>query len=421
MIFLNKHNLLSENQFAFRDNVNTENALCRVTENIVKWLDCGSRVVAIFLDLAKAFDTVAHEILLSRLHDIGIRGLAHDLFRTYLSNRTQKVKIANVKSDSASVEVGVPQGTVLGPMLFSIYMNGIFSVLNEGRVFCFADDSVILVNGDTWVSAIRKAESAITLIKRWLDFSLLSLNIDKTHFMTFALTQTTLPEVREIAVHDYDCDLQSLNCKCRSSIKRKESLKYLGVFIDENLTWKTHIEYVTTKIRKLIYKFYELRNILPTKILKTIYLSLVESVINYGVVVWGNARKNIKSALNVAQKYLIKIMYFKNRRYSSELLFHECRLLTVDQIYLLAAIRFMLKTNYYKREITHELNTRNVARHNVIVPLVGSSATQRHLYFVGPKIYNLLPTCFRTKEYFQIKNKLKEWLIDGNITINIVN
>ena len=418
MSFLEQHKLLSNNQYGFRKDTSTENALCKVTDIILNDLDSGKKVVGIFLDLAKAFDTVAHQILLERLYNMGIRGIANDLFRSYLSDRSHRVKVENIFSDPLKVECGVPQGTVLGPLLFNIYVNSIFSVLDEGNIHCFADDTIIIVNGLTWDLAILEAERAFFKIKRWLDSSFLSLNIDKTKFVTFALTKKGLPDIQYLMLHDSDCPMNKESCKCNNLIERKNNWKYLGIFIDENLSWKDHVNYVTTKVRKLIFKFYELRNVLNIKVLKMIYYSLVESIINYGLVVWGYARKTAMSALEVAQKYVIKIMYFKNKRYPTGLLFQESGLFNLEQLYIKSIVRYMLKNQCYKNMLQHNLNTRNVANNNVFVPAMSHSATQRHICFVGPKLYNVLPLQFKNKSYTKVKQKLKNWILETRISLS---
>ena len=129
-----------------------------------------------------------------------------------------------------------------------------------------------------------------------------------------------------LQIHNHDCDLNQ-NCICNNLIKRVTYIKYLGVLIDQNFTWKEHISYVTTKIRKLIYKFYELRHVLSLSTLKMVYYALVETVLNYGLVVWGSAGVTILNKLQVAQKYIIKIMLFKNKRFSTEFLFKESQVL----------------------------------------------------------------------------------------------
>nr|CAH7762911.1 unnamed protein product [Callosobruchus chinensis] len=123
------------------------------------------------------------------------------------------------------------------------------------------------------------------------------------------------------------------SCKCNSKIRREPFLKYLGTFIDEALTWKHQIEYTTTKIRKLAYRFYQLRNILPLEMLKTVYFTLLKSIISYGIVIWGNSGGTIMLALFVAQKYFIKIMLFRKKKFPMQPLFQKSNLLTVEHLY----------------------------------------------------------------------------------------
>ena len=169
-----------------------------------------------------------------------------------------------------------------------------------------------------------QAEKAIQTVKHWLDNNLLSLNVNKTKFVNFALSPRSLPEFKNLKVHNHYCDLNQ-NCICNYLIKKVTFIKYLGVLIDQNFTWKEHISYVTTKIRKLIYKFYELRHVLSLSTLKMVYYALVETVLSCGWVVWGSA--TILKKLQVAQKYIIKIMLFKNKRFSTEFLFKESQVL----------------------------------------------------------------------------------------------
>lgn len=416
--FLKRFNLLSVHQYAFREGSNTENALCKVTGEILKNLDAGRKVIAIFLDLAKAFDTVEHRILLERLYKIGVRGIAYNLFKSYLHERTQRVKIENVLSDSLEVDTGVPQGTVLGPLLFNIYINGVLTELDEGRVFCFADDTALIINDVTWDLVIEKSEIAITKLKNWLDSSYLSLNLSKTKFVAFGLSKKALTHTQTLKIHDPDCKVTTKNCKCKNTIGRALCLKYLGILIDEGLTWKNHVDYVSQRLRKLIYKFYELRSILRLKDLKMVYCSLVESVVAYGIVAWGNACGNAMSALIVAQKYLIKVMLFKNKRYPTVSLFQEGELLTVEQLHIKSVIRFMIKVPYYKVNIDHNLNTRNAVSQNVQLPSVSLSAAQRHISFTGPKLYNALPLRFKVKPYKLVKHIINEWILGNSVLLS---
>lgn len=418
-MFLEKHDIMSKKQYAFKQNTSTEDTLCMVTEKILKGLNDERKVMGIFLDLRRAFDTVAHGILLERLDSIGIRGIAKKLFRSFLCKRLQQVRISDKFSGPLVVEFGVPQGTVLGPFLFNIYLNEMLSVLEEDCTFCFADDTALIITGESWKVTVNKAEEAITKIKNWLDHSLLSLNIEKTKFMAFNLKGNTPSPITEIKIHSENCNLNRNTCKCKDKIEKTHCIKYLGVFLDENLNWKRHIEYVTNKVRKVIHKFYELRHVLPRNTLKMVYYSLVESTLNYGLVVWGGACKTFLTAPFIAQKYIIKIMLFKDRRFSTELLFQECGLLTLEQLYIKSLIRYMMKSPDFAKSIQHNQNTRNACCRNVVLPQTRLSIVQRHICYLGPKIYNTLPVCFKLLPYKIARKKINNFILDGKLRINM--
>ena len=285
--------------------------------------------------------------------------------------------------------------------IFNVYVNDILSILDgEGAVFCFADK--------TWEVIIKKkAEIAFSKIRCCLDHSLLSLNLEKTMFITFVLTSKTLRPVPSLRVYLFKCLVdESGACGCIDKIERVEYIKYLGILIDQRLTWKAHLDYVTKKVRKLIHKFYELRNVMLIKMLKMVYFSLVESIISYGIVTWGSASASAMSSLLIAQKYIIKIIMFKNRGFSTELLFKESNLLTLGQLYIKAVIRFMLNNQYYRNELLHNHYTRNAVNQNVSLAFVRRSASQGHISYVGPLIFNALPFSFRNKPFKKIKNKI---------------
>ncbi|CAH2006181.1 unnamed protein product [Acanthoscelides obtectus] len=248
--------------------------------------------------------------------------------------------------------------------------------------------------------------------QHYLQKSLLSLNIEKTNFMTFSLSSRTLPNLNCIKIHDSYCDFAP-QCACSKYINKKSRFKYLGIIIDELLTWKDHVEYVTTKIRKLIHKFYELREILDFRTLKTVYFALTESVINYGFVVWGNTSLATLSKLQVAQKWIIKIMLFKQKRYSSELVFRDSKILNLEQLYLKSLIRFIMKYDFYKEYLQHGQNTRSAAHAKVKLQNPRHTACQSHVYCIGPKVYNDVPNSIKRLRYSTVKKELTRWIIDS--------
>lgn len=412
--FLEREKLLSPFQFGFREGHSAEDAIAEVTDFIVGSFNEGYKPLAVFLDLSKAFDTVEHHTLLQKLENFGIRGIALELFKSYLSNRTQSVKIRDSISQSGVVECGVPQGTVLGPILFLIYVNSITQMANNGRIICFADDTALLVRDRTWRGAFDKCEEAMAQIKHWLDSNLLTLNSDKTHFLTFSKTKRDLPDKEYFVLHNNNCKIKT-TCKCNQKITRKDNIKYLGVFFDQCMTWQNHVNYVNKKLRSLLYKFYELRQVLPYCMIKNLYQALVESILTYGITAWGASCKNVLKSLFVTQKYILKIMLFKKKRYSTTLLFKEANILSLRQLYIKNIIRFSFSNPKFNNIISHHsIGTRANKNNNLNLPKALFSSTQRHISFILPKIINVLPNYLKVNvNYNKIKNRIDSWIVEN--------
>ena len=234
--YLAKNNLLSNKQFGFCKDFSTEDAVICLTDYVNRSLSEGNVSMGIFLDLGKAFDTVTHQILLTKLEKLGIRGLPHKLFKSYLSERTQSVKINNSISTPKSVEFGVPQGTVLGPVLFLIYVNELLNLIpeDEGHMVCFADDTAIVIKGKSWEEIVRKEEVAITKVKSWFDENYLTLNADKSTLVCFSVNKAKSSTITEVTIHKHSCQ-RGNSFDCTFKIKKSKTVKYLGVIIDQSL------------------------------------------------------------------------------------------------------------------------------------------------------------------------------------------
>ena len=183
---LQANNILYDFQFGFRKNYSTTLALVDVVDNIYKHLDDGKLGVGIYLDLQKAFDTVNHRILLRKLYHYGIRGVVHEWFQSYLDNRQQFTCISGIRSTLANITCGVPQGSVLGPLLFLIYINDIGNAVVHQKVKLFADDTNVFVFGDNLSDVETNANSCLSALNNWFICNKLSLNLSKTCYMIFS-------------------------------------------------------------------------------------------------------------------------------------------------------------------------------------------------------------------------------------------
>lgn len=333
--YLDKFNILSNTQFGFRKGKSTEDAVVALTNLVTQKLDKGMKSLAIFLDLKKAFDTVSLPILVRKMEGVGIRGTPLRLLTSYLHDRTQRVKINNYTSNDAHISYGVPQGSVLGPTLFLIYLNGLTSLsLPHGHIFSYADDTAIIFSNASWQSVFTIAEKGLNVVSEWLRSNLLTLNVAKTNYICFSIDKRTQP------MTDYKLKIHSCNetdkatCRCEV-VNRVTAVKYLGVHLDYRLSWHLQIDNVNNRTRKLIWIFKKLRQVATMKLLKQIYIALAQSVIGYCIPVWGGATKTKFLDVERGQRCLLKVMHSKPRRFSTQELYQTCGLLSVRKLYIL--------------------------------------------------------------------------------------
>ncbi|KAG6438934.1 hypothetical protein O3G_MSEX000342 [Manduca sexta] len=250
--YLEQKNLISPKQFGFRQGKSANDAVCKLTSSVSELLDSGKKCTAVFLDLSKAFDTVSIPILLKKMELIGIRGVSHAWFSSYLSFRKQCVKVNNNISDCMDISFGVPQGSILGPTLFNIYINDIHKLpIKNSEIICYADDTVLLCHGDNWKDAFSNAEKGMQMISNWLKGNLLTLNLKKTNYICFHITSASAPPPSSsLKIHSSHCS-NNPACCCECILKA-EVVKYLGIFIDQKLNYHKQIDALSSKIEKLL-------------------------------------------------------------------------------------------------------------------------------------------------------------------------
>lgn len=387
--FFKNNNILNEHQYGFQEGKSTSDAMYKVIKEISINLDNSEKCIAVFLDLAKAFDTVNHGKLIQVLERYGIRGTVLGLFKSYLSDRVQYVKINGCLSEPQLVKVGVPQGTVLGPILFTIYINSLLTLDIDSKIISYADDTVAIFKGNDWNIVKEKVKGGIHAIKMWLDGYQLSLNVDKTNYIAFSITNINRPNFQKIDIDKNGTD-----------IKEVEHTKYLGIIIDKNLKWNEHIAYLTKRVRKLIHKFYQLKDLLSKNMLVLVYKSLVESLLRYGLLVWGALYANSLKTLSTVQNYILKIIFKKKRCYPTRLLYGR-NISNIRSLYFHTLTTYTYKKEHLKNAVSHKIATRSMTRNLLNVPASNKNVISRFAYCLASKAYNLLPLDIRNIKYYK--------------------
>ena len=288
--FLDKHNVLYEHQYGFRQNYSTEHALIQLSDKIAQAIDKKRFMIGIFVDLSKAFDTLNHEILLSKLEYYGIRGIANDWFRSYLTNRKQFVIFDNILSNECLITTGVPQGSILGPLLFLLYINDICSSSKLLHFILYADDTNIFYSCENIDDLCRIVNVELGCVMQWFISNRLSVNIKKTNFVMFG-NQAKLKNITNCKIFMENIEIVQTN-----------TAKFLGVSIDSNLTWKNHIDSITKKVAKSVGIIKRIRHCLPNNILHTLYNTLILPYINYCNIIWAKTKVTRNNKYTAPQK-----------------------------------------------------------------------------------------------------------------------
>jgi len=272
--FLKSFDVLTACQFGFQQNSSTSDALLEYLDHVYMNLNVKRSVVSVLLDFSKAFDTVRHDILVDKLYHVGIRGGVLNWFNSYLSDRRQYVSINNCNSSHSIVNSGVPQGSVLGPILFLIYINDMSNCSRELNFVHFADDTTVFFSGDVVDDAVAVVNVELLKVQNWLYANRLSLNTNKTSAMIMSNTRTqNFPPVRISG----------------ADIEYVSQANFLGVTIDRQLNFKCHVERCVRAVSKAIGMIRRVSDIVPSHARRLMYYSLVYSRISYGIVAWGGS------------------------------------------------------------------------------------------------------------------------------------
>ena len=406
--FFVKYELFSPAQFGFRAGYATEYAIADIYEKLIYNLDKGTNSCTIFLNLAKAFDSVSHEILLRKMHHYGIRGKPLELFRSYLNSRRQYVKLNGIKSSLIEIKFGVPQGSILGPLLFLIFINDLPDATNF-FIKLFADDTFLCTQNDDFMSMEGEVNIELEKVFIWLASNKLTLNTDKSKYMILSKQR----------------DIPNLSIKMNGvALKSCDSYKYLGVVIDKDLGWGPHIDYISKKISKACGALAKLRYCVSLDMLKSVYHALIHSYLRYGILVWGTAPQTTLDPLRVLVNKSIRIIAkLPFGRVQLDPIFKELKFLKLHNIHKLETGKFIFKEkkgllptrigNNFEvtsNEIPHD----HFVRHERSPRLISNSRTgEKSVQFNAMQIWNNISSELKSIESFNVfKRTYKKYLID---------
>jgi hypothetical protein len=406
--FLQQQNILYHSQYGFRPKHSTTNAVCEFISNTLNSLDNNQTTLGVFLDLSKAFDTIDHNILLHKLSHYGIRGIALDWFKSYLSNRKQYVSYKGSSSRSHEITCGVPQGSVLGPLLFIIYTNDLPISLTYSKCVLFADDTTIYYSSDNIDNIYLKINEDLKSVADWFRANKLTLNINKTNYIIFTKSARERNNNKTIQIGS-------------DIIKKVRHMKFLGIIIDEMLDSHCHIAHCKNKISSGLYALNTLKHLLPSRQLKTLYYSLIHPYLNYGILLWGGTNKSYTHKLEVLQNKSIRILNHSNYNESALPIYSKLNILKFENLFKLELCKFMyvISSNEIPTPLTafyncnRDIHTHNTRHSNDI------HITSRNKYLVSksyihkaPKLWCQLPdTIKQAKSLKSATNRAKKYFM----------
>ena len=350
--YFRQNNLFYKGQYGFRPKHSTELAALELVDRLTQDIDKNAIPLNIFLDLSKAFDTIDHKILLDKLKHYGFSDLSLKLLCSYLTNRKQFVSLDNTESNLLNIHTGIPQGSILGPLLFIIYINDLPQSCSSFVPIIYADDTTLYTKINE-TNAELSINQELEHINIWLRVNKLSLNAKKTKFMIFHKKN------KKFKVPSLTINQVPLN--------RNESFNFLGLKINEHLTWTEHIKHISLRISRCIGQLNTLKDFLPSKILLTLYNTTILPHLNYCILIWGSQHHLIYTL----QKKCIRIISNSKYNSHSEPIYKRNKLLKIEDIYKLQQLNFYHKLknntlpsyfNTFSTTTNHEIHQHNTRR-----------------------------------------------------------
>jgi len=398
--FLNGKSFFNKNQFGYLEGRGIDDALFQIVNGIQQTLDSGGVAAGLFLDLSKAFDSIDHRILLNEMQSVGFESSDLKWLQSYLQGRKQLVFVNGVESEWLEVKSGVPQGSILGPILFLVYINKLPALDLYGKPVQYADDTNLFYAGDSYGEIIQNMGKDLEIVDTWLEEINLHLNLKKTSAICFSKP---------------GCKLEKPELWYKNSkILYATSLKFLGLHIDEHLTWKAHINKVIQKIVPVSKAFTRIRNYLTDEMKRSLYFAVVHSHLGFLSHVWGHCNDGDLQRLMVIQNRTIKILFKLHPRTPSVDVYSSLKIVPINKLIKIKSALHLVK-NFSSPSSDlrvlmgvdiHNYHTRS--RHTLRVPEIPLSATYGTNNILNQAIfyYNKIPLNIRTESELKIKKYL---------------
>ena len=399
--YLKQIEILYEYQYGFRGSSDTSSATVDMVCDIQSQMEKGMKCALVSLDLRKAFVTDNHKILLGKLDKLGIRGICFDLFKSYLSDRRQRVLVNGVLSSEKCINTGVPQGSILGPTLFLIYINSLSKLQLKGGLRLYADDALLLYFNKSNDNIQQGILQDLDMVSKWLRSHILTLNIDKSSFMFIANKNKNQHVLKNLVFNN-------------QTLKNVNVIKYLGLYIDQCMTWENHINHIQNKIAPPIGILKRLSYTVPAYLLRSVYFSLIHSHLQYLVLAWYPTCEKYVKNLRILQNKAIKNIYSLPHRFRTKSLYTNYNIVNLDNMYNLQVCLYIHGILSKSRHSNLSLNIRNQfheyytrQQDHIELPTAQSRFMRNSILYRGAKIYNNLPPSFKPLHMKQFKKKIK--------------
>lgn len=385
-MFFEQHNLFNQNQFGFRTGKSTTAAINHLIELVIQGFEIGSHTASIFYDLQKAFDCVSCDILVNKFTYYRLNQNSIDLLKSYLNNRLQCTCIHGSSSSFKNVLRGVPQGSVLGPLLFLIFINDMGNSIPGIELTLFADDTTATINGDDVSTLLNNMNNITQGVQDWLLANKLKQNVSKTQTIIFTNRQ----------LNGFD---------------NEKSIKFLGVHLDPTLTWNVHVDYISNKIAKNIYVLRRLYGQVDLDLLLSTYHSLIASIMNYALICWGHSSH--ANRIFKLQRKAIRVITGSGYREDVKDKFVDLKILTLPSLYIYNCLLYV-KQNINQFTPQNEIHTYPTRANNLIrIGYLRLAASRNGINYYGPMFFNYLPLHVARLPLKNFKLVVKQFLINA--------